>query len=608
MPRRSAAAPNPAAEAIDAGWRTIASHPLFRPLTSYTGLSRVRDDPTCPPDGHAVLDSDGSIHPHRSRRADADVWAWTFAHLLCHLGFDHLPVAGNPLPDGYLQAAQCTAVDRFLSSLKIGTPPEPLPAELPSSAETVLAATWRERGAVPSGSASPGVGGAAGCLAATRTLAYQRHVDYQTLLARGLSDAATAAVDVAGGRRASLSDAAQPKKAWELALSWFVSSYPLLGALASGLRLVADADLCRAWDIRIAAVSAADGEIYINPLAQHASDEWKFILAHEMLHAALRHDSRAAGRDPHLYNVAADLMINGWLVEMSVGQMPDGLLYDPQLRGMSSEEIYDRIVGDLRRARKLMTLRGVHAHGGKAGEFGGGDILSRRLPGQPAADFVDLDAFYRSSLTTGLAYHEQGERGLLPAGLVEQIRALEHPPLPWDAQLARWFDEHVPSVEPERSYARPSRRQASTPDIPRAGWVWPEELVARSTFGVVLDTSGSMDVRLLGKALGAIASFAAARDVPAARLVCCDAAAYDMGYLAPEAFAERISLRGRGGTVLQPGIDLLLRAEDFPPTAPVLIITDAECDVVRVKREHAYLIPAGRRLPFTTTAPVFSFE
>ena len=60
-----------------------------------------------------MLDSSGRIHLHSSRRADADVWAWTFAHLLCHLGFDHLPAAGSPPPDAYLRAAQCTAVDRF---------------------------------------------------------------------------------------------------------------------------------------------------------------------------------------------------------------------------------------------------------------------------------------------------------------------------------------------------------------------------------------------------------------------------------------------------------------------------------------------------------------
>lgn len=110
---------------------------------------------------------------------------------------------------------------------------------------------------------------------------------------------------------------------------------------------------------------------------------------------------------------------------------------------------------------------------------------------------------------------------------------------------------------------------------------------------------------LLGKALGAIASYAAARDVTAARVVFCDAAAYDAGYLPAEDIAGRVRIRGRGGTVLQPGVDLLERAEDFPPTAPVLVVTDGWCDVLRVRREHAYLVPHGAVLPFTARGPVF---
>jgi predicted metal-dependent peptidase len=177
--------------------------------------------------------------------------------------------------------------------------------------------------------------------------------------------------------------------------------------------------------------------------------------------------------------------------------------------------------------------------------------------------------------------------------------------LSWDAQLARWFEEFVPAAEKRRTYARASRRQASTPDIPRPGWVRPESLEARPTFGVVLDTSGSMDPRLLGKALGAIASYAAARDVPAARVVFCDAMAYDAGYVPVEDIAGRVTVRGRGGTVLQPGIDLLERADDFPSGGPVLVITDGGCDVLRIRREHAFLIPAGAHLPFRARGPVF---
>ncbi len=358
------------------------------------------------------------------------------------------------------------------------------------------------------------------------------------------------------------------------------------------MTLVADAELARAQDISIAAVNADAGEIYLNPLRHYSDEEWRFILAHEMLHAALRHGDRCGARDPYLFNVAADYVINGWLLEMGVGEMPDGLLHDPALKGLSAEEVYDRIVRDQRRIRRLATLAGK----------GRPDVLGEPL-GRPR-DYVDLDDFYRRGLQHGFELHQR-ERGLIPAGLVEEIRALAHPPLPWDAQLARWFDEFVPSPQPVRSYARPSRRQAATPDIPRAGRHFPPEEVARCTFGVVLDTSGSMSRTLLGKALGAIASYAAARDVTAARVVFCDAAPHDAGFLPTDEIAGRVRVRGRGGTILQPGIDLLERAEDFPSGAPILLITDGECDVLRVRREHAYLVPQGSGLPFTPRGPVF---
>jgi hypothetical protein len=52
-------------------------------------------------------------------------------------------------------------------------------------------------------------------------------------------------------------------------------------------------------------------------------------------------------------------------------------------------------------------------------------------------------------------------------------------------------------------------------------------------------------------------------------------------------------------------VDLLERADDFPRDAPILVITDAACDVVRIRREHAFLVPAGAQLPFAPRGPVF---
>lgn len=540
------------------------------------------------------VDSDAVLHVHPDRQADPETWAWALAHAVLHLGFGHVPAAEGPRtqPDACELAARCVVVNRFLLGFPVGRAPEDLPAAYPDGDEERLAAAWRQSG-IPAVYERCGTAGDDADLRLERWQGwYGQPPDHQLAFATALTRTVSAAMDMAGGRRDSLDGAPAPRRPWQKALSWFVSSYPLLGGIASGMTLVADAELARAHGISVAAVNAEAGEIYVNPLRRMEDEEWRFVLAHEMLHAALRHGDRCGPRDPFLFNVACDFVINGWLVEMDVGTIPEGLLYDKDLAGLSAEEVYDRVVGD-RRARRLATPRGK----------GLGDVLGAPLG--PPRDCVDLDGFYRRGLAQGMDLHDRQERGLLPAGLVQEIRTLSHPPLPWDARLARWFDEFVPRPEPLRSFARPSRRQASTPDIPRAGRWFPPEEVARCTFGVVLDTSGSMNSVLLGKALGAIASYAGSRDVPAARVVCCDAAPYDAGYLPVAEIAGRVRVRGRGGTVLQPGIDLLQRADDFPPGAPVLVITDGWCDVLRVRREHAYLIPQGARLPFAPRGPVF---
>ncbi|PAZ09960.1 hypothetical protein CLM62_43780 [Streptomyces sp. SA15] len=582
-----------AGEAFEAGLALVRANPALRSL----GLSSCRDEKCdlAPRDGLVRVDSEGEVHAHPDRLADPGAWAWAIAHAALHVGFGHVPAATGvrEQPDRFDLAARCVVVNRFLLTFPIGLTPEHLPTTYPDGDEEQLAARWRRDGLPAAYERCGTAGSEPDQLLLTWPKWAGQPPDWQLAFARALTGTMSAAMDMAGGRRDSLDDDPVRKRPWERALSWFISSYPLLGGIAAGMKLVADPELNRAHGIDIAAVDTEAGEIYINPLRDFEDEEWRFILAHEMLHAALRHGDRCGTRDPYLFNIAADYVINGWLCEMQVGTMPDGLLYDPELKGLSAEEVYDRIAGDLRRKRRLSTPRGK----------GVGDILGGPLGS--SRDYVDLDEFYRRGLARGLDLHQQQERGFLPGGLIEEIRALSHPPLPWDARLARWFDEFVPRPEPVRSYARPSRRQSSTPDIPRAGRYFPPEEIARCTFGVVLDTSGSMNRVLLGKALGAIASYAEARDVPAARVVFCDAAPHDAGYLPVTDIAGRVRVHGRGGTVLQPGIDLLHRADDFPPGAPILVITDGWCDVLRVRREHAYLIPQGAHLPFTARGPVF---
>jgi predicted metal-dependent peptidase len=599
MPRRKISRADAVSTPYQDAWRYVRGQPMFEEMlwdNTVSGLPYVHavedgEDEVATARGWARVHGDGRIVVNPRKHGDVAQWIWMLEHCILHLGFGHL-TGGQRLDRAYT-AACCLAVARFQRSLWVGEPPFAVPNDLPATPEAVLVERWRAEG-VPAEFAGFGAGGAVADLSPTAPA--KPDPRWGDRLSIGLAASAGKAVDAAigeVGRMRHERGGPDPNSPWERAKGWFVSSYPLLGALAAGFTIVAERELAQRMRIAVAAVDAARAEIYVNPLAALARDEWRFVLAHEMLHAALRHGDRVGTRDPYLWNVAADYVINGWLIEMGVGAAPEGLLHDPALAGMSAEAVYDLIVRDLRRLRRLGTLRGR----------GLGDILTEPVRG--VADPGTLDDFYRRALTLGLSLHETQGRGLLPVGLVDEIAVLSQPPLPWDARLAKWFEEHVPAVEKRRSYARPSRRQSATPHIPRPGWYRPEELERRVTFGVVLDTSGSMSRELVGKALGAIASYSLARDVPAARVVFCDAVAYDAGYLPVETIAGRMKVRGRGGTVLQPGVTLLETADDFPPDGPMLIVTDGYCDVIRVRREHAYLMPAGARLPFTPRGPVF---
>lgn len=579
------------------GLALLRAHPIFAPTLQHAYIVR-EDNVPYPPDGWACVTSSGRVYLHPKRRGTPEEWLYVLAHCLLHLGFSHFQPRRHPT----LWNVACDAVcARFLADMKLGRAPDDLavpPRDLPGRDEQSIYEHLVEHGVTPE---FKGVG-TAGAGANSMVDVPERPDDgppprWSAYFSEGLRNAVTSAVNVAAGREQSLGVPNKSMTHAKKARDWFISAFPLLGSLAATFELIEDFEMCRRIDVQVAAVDGQARQIYINPAAALTEDECRFVIAHELLHVGLRHETRAQGRDPFLWNAACDYVINDWLIEMEVGDFPQvGGLHDPELKGLSAESVYDRIVTDLRRARKLATFRGP----------GACDILGAPTdPWWVRGRGVELDGFYRRCLSQGLEYHSAEGRGFLPEGLVEEIRALEQPPVPWDVRLARWFDERFPSVEKKRSYARLSRRQSATPDIPWPSWVVPQEWHANRTFGVVLDTSGSMDRNLLAKALGAIASYSMARDVRHVRVVFCDAAPYDQGYMAPESLMDRVRVKGRGGTVLQPGVNLLLKAEDFPNDGPIMIITDGYCDRPVVQRDHAFLVPAYARLPFAPRGPVF---
>jgi predicted metal-dependent peptidase len=598
--------PSPATLAYDAGMALVLAHPIFGPLARRVTWVRAATVSQCPAAGWLVVLRNHCIHVHPKRNAPAGEWAFVLARGVLGYAMEQFQ------PDRGDWSQWCAACDvattRFLASVKFGECPADMqmPADAPAWDEERWYRQFCESG-VPSWAESMGLAGPRATSlqapedwperpATPRWAPAPAQDSWSEVFAAGIANSVAQAVEIAAGTREALGGDARsaPRSTTERARSWFISSFPLLGSMVAAFNILEDAELCRREEIMVGAVDETLRTIYLNPAAGLTEQETRFVIAHEILHVALRHMGRRQGRDPYLWNVACDYVINDWLIQMQVGSAPAlGLLYDPDLRGLSAEEVYDRIAVDLRRMRKLLTLAGRQ-----------GDMLDRRLCNERPA-YTDLDAFYKEQLGKGLMLHESQGRGLLPAALLEEIRALLQPPIPWEVELARWFDHHFPPIETRRTYTRLSRRQSATPDIPRPQVGPDPRWLEGRTFGVVLDTSGSMDRHTLAKALGSIAGYAQAKDVPAVRVVCCDAAPYDLGYLEAQDIAHRVEIKGRGGTVLQPAITLLENSADFPENGPLLIITDADCDRLSVRRSHAYLLAAGRRLPFTPRGDVF---
>ena len=599
------------------GISIIYQHPLFGSCTPriYTVMKNDIGTGTM-----CIVHSDGTIKANEDYPLSPKQWAYVLAHNILHLAFGHFDADKMP---GYFitqtdgtkeRKVECNTllwnmacdiyITKFLSDIKFGQAINADPMNMlfgnPGDEIKIYHYLIEHKISGNQNHYSTAAIGSPDMRGLDKPLLYDKNKNQFNPFARNfsisLANSVSEVISKAGGHNYvphhNLTNG-------QRAAGWFIDHYPLLGGLAAYFKIIEDQNYCYKHDIHIAAIDVTCGEIYLNPTNPFSMEEWIFVLAHEYLHAGLQHHNRCNGRNPYLWNVACDFVINGWLQELQIGSMPaEGLLYDPQLGGLSAESIYDILFDNIRKYEKLSTFRG----------FGKGDIIGDS-PATGGIKNVTLDEFCKSALSQGLEYHQATGRGLIPAGLIEEIRSLAMPPIPWDVALAKWFDIYFEPLEKHRSYARPSRRQATTPDIPRPRYIPAEIPTDSRTFGIVIDTSGSMDAKTIGKALGTIASYSVAHDVPFARVIFCDAAAYDIGYVSPEAIAGHVAVKGRGGTMLQPGINTLESSKDFPKDGPILIITDGEIeDHLDIKHEHAYLLPPGKRLPFRAKGQIFYFN
>jgi Putative metallopeptidase domain len=311
---------------FDQGCQIICQHPMFLELIYHTNILR-QSGSQCPPKGWAVVTSNGTIHVHPTRLGSKEEWTYVLAHCLLHLGFGHFQQ--HPNFREWNAACNCF-IAKFLADLKLGYPPEEynFNTNLSNRNEESLYEEFCLNGI-------PGRNFIDMIIESPKNNNNYRNpkFDWQASFGKGLIRAVTSAVNVAGGREAFLGADIEKDTPSSRAKSWFISSYPLLGALATNFEIIEDPLVCQRLDITVAAVDAQAKQIFINPAAKLNEKECRFVMAHELLHVGLRHDARRQGRDPYLWNVACDYVINSWLIEMGIGELPKfGALIRPRIK------------------------------------------------------------------------------------------------------------------------------------------------------------------------------------------------------------------------------------------------------------------------------------
>jgi len=80
------------------------------------------------------------------------------------------------------------------------------------------------------------------------------------------------------------------------------------------------------------------------------------VFLHELLHAALLHPCRRGMRDPVIFNIAADIVVNGMVAAEESVSLPVGAIRDSSLEHLSVEEIYELLQKKTRKKQPALPL------------------------------------------------------------------------------------------------------------------------------------------------------------------------------------------------------------------------------------------------------------
>ena len=267
--------------------------------------------------------------------------------------------------------------------------------------------------------------------------------------------------------------------------------HPFFGNMATRLRILAADD----W----LPTAAVDGRnLYFNTQFFNAmsNKEIEFVVAHEILHMVFDHLGRRDDRNPMLYNIAADYIVNNTLVRDRIGEKPKivDCFQDFKYEGWTSEEVYDELFKEAKKngeefLKQLGEMLDEHLENegdggseeGEEGKDGKGNSVSKKPAKYSKEEMKKIKDEIKEAMINAA---QAAGAGNVPAGVARMIKELTEPKMNWRELLRQQIQSTIKS---DYTFSRPSRKgQMSGAILPGMNFAETIDIC------IALDMSGSI--------------------------------------------------------------------------------------------------------------------
>ena len=240
--------------------------------------------------------------------------------------------------------------------------------------------------------------------------------------------------------------------------------HPFFGNMATRLNIVAADE----W----LGTAAVDGRnLYYNTQFFNAMNnkEIEFVVAHEILHMVFDHMGRRDDRDPMIYNISADYIVNNTLVRDGIGTIPSIVqcYQDFKYEGWTSEEVYDDVyqkakdMGD-EYLKQLGEMLDEHLESELEGEGtdtddnrsedSNGNATSSKKPTYSKEEMKKIKDEIKENMISAA---QSAGAGNVPAEVARMIKELTEPKMNWRQILRQQIQSIIRS---DYTFSRPSRK------------------------------------------------------------------------------------------------------------------------------------------------------